>query len=588
MIKAIRTSVKGQVLLLFGIIFLLNAIAVGILARGWIENNACAVDIEQKVYYSQEMSNVISAHVNWVENLGESLETGAEFTGNFDSKTCALGQWISSADNLIKNDAEISEAIARLEEPHDEFHSLGKEILELNRTNPDRAYQRYSEELLPAVLNMIHELNAISVRCNDLAAESSQNSMKTLKTYSLVQVVIIVLVLLASVFIALAVLRLLVKPIHAVMKASKQLEAGELDMKIDFHSENEMGRMAQSLEKAIGMIRSYISDISEKMGQMAQGNMCIQIDTEYVGDFAAISKSMLGTARVLSGTLETIETAAEQVSAGSGQVSSGAQALAAGATEQAASIQELSASVDQVTQQADENSLNVREATGYIKQTGESVRAGNEHMAQLTNSMENIGSASEEIAKITKVVEDIAFQTNILALNAAIEAARAGSAGKGFAVVAEEVRALAAKSSEAASQTAELIATSVATVDEGKRITVETAKILREVEEQAGHIVESMDKITQSSSEQATAIEEIKQGLEQVSAVVQTNAATAEENSAASEELSAQAITLQDEVNRFRLDTTCGETENTPEPFEDGMDGENEAQQPAAPELIKY
>jgi methyl-accepting chemotaxis protein len=176
-------------------------------------------------------------------------------------------------------------------------------------------------------------------------------------------------------------------------------------------------------------------------------------------------------------------------------------------------------------------------------------------MKQLTGAMANIGSASNQIANITKVIEDIAFQTNILALNATIEAARAGNAGKGFAVVADEVRNLAAKSAEAAKQTAELIRHSAVAVEEGTQIAAKTAQILSDIESKGSKVNESILKILESSTDQAAAMEQVKQGLNQVSSVVQTNAATAEENSATSEEMSAQAAALKEEVGKFSLDS---------------------------------
>jgi len=55
----------------------------------------------------------------------------------------------------------------------------------------------------------------------------------------------------------------------------------------------------------------------------------------------------------------------------------------------------------------------------------------------------------EQIDRVTALVNSIAGQTNLLALNATIEAARAGPAGRGFAVVAQEVKHLAAQTTQA-------------------------------------------------------------------------------------------------------------------------------------------
>ncbi|MDX9872650.1 MAG: methyl-accepting chemotaxis protein [Clostridia bacterium] len=497
-------SIKTQLWLLFAIIFIFNIIAVSVLLTGWSQNSALSHDVEDKVNHSQEISSITAAHVSWINQLKDHLEKGTEFTGSLDSSTCSFGKWMSTLDESLKNEEVIAGAIANIVPPHDLIHSEAGKIIELNKTNKAEAYSEYEKIILPNVLTIISELNVISDRCNELAVTSSITSAKTLQTNSIIQIVIIGIVLLVSIIIALLIIKLTVKPTVKVTEAAERLANGDLNIQIDIRSQNEIGRMAASLNKAISLINGYVGDISDKLGQMSNGDMCINVDMDYIGDFKAIKHAMETMSSTLNHTLQTINTAAEQVSTGSSQVASGAQALATGSSKQASSVEELSVSVTKIAEQAAENSTNVKTATQYVGQAADGVNASNEHMEQLTEAMADIGSASDQITNITKVIEDIAFQTNILALNAAIEAARAGNAGKGFAVVADEVRNLAAKSAEAAKQTAELIQASVVTVSKGSQLTSQTAQILHDVGEKAKMVIESIDKVDQASSEQAS------------------------------------------------------------------------------------
>ena len=346
------------------------------------------------------------------------------------------------------------------------------------------------------------------------------------------------------------------QPMYKLTEVSTMLAQGHLDVEVESATsskKDEVGLLNEAMYQMVRQLKAYISDITQVLSAMSNNDFTAKSSVSYIGDFAVIGTSLHGISSSLNETLLLINTATEQVSSGASQVADGAQALATGSTEQAASVEQLNASISEVSKQTEENAAQVRRATAQLGEAGERLNEGGKQMSQLIEAMSDINSSSNQIANITKVIEDIAFQTNILALNAAIEAARAGNAGKGFAVVADEVRNLAAKSAEAAKQTASLIGASVETVEKGSEITTETAQIVQDAVRNLAAIIEDIGQVEQASNQQSLSIGQIRQGLEQVSTVVQSNAATAEENSAISEEMSAQAAMLRQEVAKFKL-----------------------------------
>ncbi len=341
----------------------------------------------------------------------------------------------------------------------------------------------------------------------------------------------------------------------------KQLSEGNLSLVFSLGDSNKytvedrknFEAINNNLKSAVDSIAYYISETKRVLSEIASGNMTERINAEFVGDFIEIKNSINIIGDELNRALLEIDQSAEQVAIGTKQVSDVSQQLSKGAMEQSLVIEQLTGTIANIKEQIRNTAINAVKANELTAMVKQSASDGNSQMQQMLNSMDAINSASSSIASIIKVIDNIAFQTNILALNAAVEAARAGHQGKGFAVVAQEVRSLAIKSAEAASETENLINETITKVQQGMKIANETADALIEIIDSIEHSAVLIQEIATESNAQANNIAEISEGIIQVSAVVQNNSATAEESASTSEEISSQAESLKNLIGHFEL-----------------------------------
>ena len=481
----------------------------------------------------------------------ETQEAADQYAASIQDALTQLNASIDTMDIILLEDTDKMQNLRDLLE---QGQLIRESIIELADANKKaEALTMYQDQYAP-----------IAQQVRDVAASIGDNvSARAEKFYSESQVAaqngftlaisISVAALIITIILCVYIVRSITKPLFEIEGATKQLAAGNLSATISYESRDELGSLAKNTRKLIESLRTYIGNISDVLGTMADGDLTVEVDIDYVGDFAPIKASLERILSSLSGALVQISQSSEQVAIGSNQVASAAQALSQGSTEQASSVEELSATINEISLQIKQNAENAQQANKMVNATTQEIENGNRQMLQLVAAMDEISKTSNQIGKIIKTIDDIAFQTNILALNAAVEAARAGAAGKGFAVVAEEVRNLAGKSAEAAKNTTALIESAIQAIQNGTHMVSATEKSLGLIVEKADGVSRLVNEIAGASNAQATAVIQTTQGIEQISNVVQNNSATAEESAAASEELSGQALVLQQLIARFRL-----------------------------------
>jgi len=284
---------------------------------------------------------------------------------------------------------------------------------------------------------------------------------------------------------------------------------------------------------------------------VAKGNLSLPIALAN-GDTGSVMASLKEMQSSLSETVVQVRRSAEGVATASTEISLGNNDLSARTEQQASALEQTSASMEQLGSTVKQNADSAREASQLAAAASAVATEGGAAVEQVVETMKGINESSKRIVDIISVIDGIAFQTNILALNAAVEAARAGEQGRGFAVVASEVRGLAQRSADAAKEIKDLIATSVARVEQGSAQVDRTGSTMHEIVASIRALTKLIAEISHASGEQSAGVSQVGEAVAQMDQATQQNAALVEESAAAAQSLKEQAAQLLLAVSVFK------------------------------------
>ncbi len=357
------------------------------------------------------------------------------------------------------------------------------------------------------------------------AAQAADRAERADAAYTSARTTIVAALVAGSVLalgLGVLVARQITGSLRAVSRVATGLAAGDLTVRADVASRDEVGRMAAELDTATASLRETVQALEQNALALA-----------------GASEELNATSMQIAAAAEETGVQAGVVSAAAGEVSSNIQTVAAGSEQMGASIREISTSTSEAS----------RVASQAV------------HLAQTTNAtVTKLGDSSKEIGDVVKVITSIAEQTNLLALNATIEAARAGEAGKGFAVVANEVKELAQETARAT----EDIATRVASIQTDTAGAVgaisEIAAVIDRISEFQTTVASAVEEQTATTAEVVRNVAEAASGASQiadnvtgVAEAAQTTSAGVTQAQAASAELARMSGNLQRIVGQFRL-----------------------------------
>ena len=388
------------------------------------------------------------------------------------------------------------------------------------------------------------------------AQDKAAVSHATYESARTTTIVVILIIALLTVGIGYYFYRLIGGFLSQFLDISQRVYHGDMTVNLDYDTQDEFGKIANSYNDTLGKIRSITAEIQK-------------IANELTHSAETMSTGVNESAQVVNSIAVSINDIAELSMSQNKNVDTASSAL-----------DNIVNRVNNVADLAKQTSDKANDVGTTVTQGIEGINVIVQHMDRIetmvrtsADQVDTLGHRSEEIGQIVETIVNISGQTNLLALNAAIEAARAGEHGRGFAVVAEEIRKLAENSQDAAQHIAELIGTiqdetkkAVDAMHHGNKGVRQGADVVKEamgefsqvtgmvdsMVEQMAQVADHIHQVSAQSNNVVEATSQVTNDSNKIASETQQVSAASEEQSATMHELANENTKLADMAKRLQ------------------------------------
>jgi methyl-accepting chemotaxis protein len=389
----------------------------------------------------------------------------------------------------------------------------------------------YITRLNTAIDNLSQGLES-AVRSIDTQYGKIDSEVGRVDTWSTLISLAIIAVLVAGTFlVSLFLTRRIAASVSTIESDIAVLKEGDLTRTFSAKTRDEIGRLAENLNRFIQSLKESISHVQTVSLENSRIKDNLVVTTEQTSASAAEIDASAGSIDTQISTLDrnilSTGTAVKSITDEIGTLMGKIVEQMAMVEQSTASVTEMIASINNVAKIADTRRGATEKLVDAMADGGRKITANIEIVAQINAS---VGS----IQDITGIINGISARTNLLAMNAAIEAAHAGEAGKGFSVVADEIRKLAEASAKNSKESAKILKGIVVRIHDAMSSSGEMKSAFEKTDEEAHALSGSLAEIFASMGELRTGGDQILKAmtvLQEVSASVKDGAKTINDNS---------------------------------------------------------
>jgi len=381
-----------------------------------------------------------------------------------------------------------------------------------------------------ASLEMRDSMRTLYFKTSDSQKKLLEIRVSNFQREQLISILLTCLIIILVLFFQIQIIRNISEPLAHSIFQFEEMTKGNLKVKIEYSSRDEIGKLSESINNFISSTRNILtkikvfskenSETSEKLKQMSL-------------ELSRLASSQSASVEQSSASLNKISATFESVSKSISLEAKNILEIGEVTHKIQTSNQGIERKIRLLSETSKKSGLNAEKSQGTILET--------------TQSMEEIKKVSSEISKMLMIIRDISKQTHLLALNASIEAARAGEFGKGFLVVADEISKLAEKTSHSVAQIRNLVEATNEAIAKGARSVENSVQVLKEVIGNIHNISKGILDLEKEINEQQSDISIIDKAYKDITNISSNINQSAKEEKIAIQQVSQSIINISDE-----------------------------------------